>query len=86
MQQEDFDLVIVDLMMPVVSGHHVLKEMKRLKTKTGVIVYSAIGLPEVFGQDLSKSYKGLVFLSKTVTPSVLVEHVKDALHKPAYTL
>ncbi len=46
LKKKDFDIVLTDLMMPVVGGMEVLREIKRTKPKTSVIIITAFGTIE----------------------------------------
>ncbi|MFA5108882.1 MAG: response regulator [Candidatus Micrarchaeia archaeon] len=59
------DLVLLDLIMPKLSGRDVLDEMDRRKIRLPVIVLSAVGLPKLVGEELSRKYLGLQFVPKT---------------------
>ncbi|MCZ7402741.1 MAG: response regulator [Candidatus Methanoperedens sp.] len=44
--QNDFDLVMTDLIMPVMGGMEVLREIKRIKPRTNVVIITAFGTIE----------------------------------------
>ncbi|MCZ7379965.1 MAG: response regulator [Candidatus Methanoperedens sp.] len=46
LKKKDFDVVMTDLMMPVMGGMEVLREIKRTKPKTSVIIITAFGTIE----------------------------------------
>lgn len=46
MKNKDFDIVMTDLIMPVVGGMEVLRETKRIKPKTHVIMITAFATIE----------------------------------------
>ncbi len=45
-KKEDFDIVLTDLIMPVMGGMEVLREIKRIKSRTCVIIITAFGTIE----------------------------------------
>ncbi len=81
-----YDLVILDMIMPRISGWGVLKEFKKAKLKTRVLVVSAVGLPEMVGNDLKAKYPGVDFLAKTNISTDLEKKISEVLGKPAATL
>ena len=76
---EDFDLLLLDLIMPKVSGRAVLREMKVRGIKTPIIVLSAIGLPVTVGEELAREFPGLIFVPKTALHTQLLMAIKKTL-------
>ncbi len=76
---KNFDLLLLDLIMPKFSGRAVLKEMKKLGIKKPVIVLSAIGLPVVVSQELAKDYPGVLFVPKTSMHGELLPAIKKLI-------
>jgi CheY-like chemotaxis protein len=74
-----FDLLLLDLIMPKVSGRAVLKEIRKRGIRTPLIVLSAVGLPVVIGEELRRDYPGLVFIQKTEIYSELIPAIKSLL-------
>jgi DNA-binding response OmpR family regulator len=76
---KEFDLLLLDLIMPKVSGRTVLKEIKNRKIKKPVIILSAVGLPMMVGEELQREYPGLVFIPKTELYTRLIPAIESAL-------
>ncbi len=75
----EFDLLLLDLIMPKVSGRAVLREMKSRGMKTPVIVLSAIGLPATVGEELAREFPGLLFVPKTSMHAQLLAAIKKTI-------
>lgn len=79
-KKNKYDLLLLDLMMPVIDGFEVLEELKRQKNKLKVIVSSNLGQSE----DINRVKKlGAVdyFIKSDTSISEVIEHVKKALKK-----
>lgn len=76
-----FDLLLLDIIMPKMSGREVLTEMKKMKIKTPVIVVSAVGLPGEVERELASKYKGVGFVSKTEIHTRLTEEIRKIIGK-----
>lgn len=76
----DYDLLILDIIMPVMSGREVLAEIKRKKIKIQIIVVSAVGLPGEVERELALKYPGVGFVPK-LSISELPGEVKKKLAK-----
>jgi CheY-like chemotaxis protein len=74
-----FDLLLLDLIMPKVSGRAVLKEIRKRRIRIPLIVLSAVGLPIVIGEELRRDYPGLIFIQKTQLYSELIPAIKSVL-------
>ena len=74
-----FDILLLDLIMPKVSGREVLREMKKKKIKTPVIILSAVGLPMTVAEELRREFPGLVFIPKTELYTQLIPAIKSVL-------
>ncbi|VVB73566.1 Regulator of RpoS [uncultured archaeon] len=75
------DVVLLDIMMPVMSGREVLAQMKKRKIKTPVIVVSAVGMPLEVERELQSKYPGVGFLSKTFMHTDLAKEVRKKIGK-----
>lgn len=78
-KSENYDLILLDLMMDKKDGFTVLEEMKEAQIKTPVIVTSNLGQSE----DISRA-EGLgavgYFIKSNTPISEIVEKVKEVLH------
>ena len=75
----DFDLLLLDLIMPKLSGREVLNEMRKQGIEKPVIVLSAVGLPEIIGEEISKQYPGTVFIAKTEMHAKLLPTIREKI-------
>ncbi len=78
---KDFDLLILDIMMPRMSGREFLAEMKKKKIKTPVIVASSVGLPGEVQAELAAKYHGIVVISKPSMNKELVPEIRRKIGK-----
>ena len=76
---KEFDLLLLDLIMPKMSGRAVLKEIEKRRMKIPTIVLSAVGLPIIIGEELQRDYPGLIFIQKTELYSELIPAIKSLL-------
>lgn len=77
-----FDLVLLDIMMPKMSGRQVLSEMKKKKITTPVIVVSAVGMPMETSTEIANKYPGTSFVGKTEIATELVGEIKSKIGAP----
>lgn len=78
LDKEHFDLVLLDLIMPVMDGFAVLTELKNRKNKTPVIVLSNLGQDE--DRAKTKELGAVDYFVKSNTPIAdVVARVKTAL-------
>ena len=75
------DLVLLDILMPKMSGKQVLEEMRKRRIRKHVIVISASGLTEAMRRELEAIYPGISFVSKAHMTEHLIPAVKKALGK-----
>ena len=78
LKKEKFDLVLLDLIMPNISGFDVLEQMQALKNKTPVVVISNLGQKE----DLERVKKLGVkkyFIKSDINIAEIVDFIKDFL-------
>jgi len=78
LEKTKYDLVLLDLMMPVKNGFEVLEEMKKKKINIPVIISSNLNQQEDIDKAEALGADG--FFVKSNTPiSKVVEHVNNAL-------
>ncbi|MEK6795102.1 MAG: response regulator [Spirochaetota bacterium] len=80
LETEPVDVIITDLLMPLMTGLEFLREIKNRKSTVPVIIITAYGNIDMAKQILSEGVFKL--LEKPLDFSVLVPIVKDALTNP----
>lgn len=77
-KESKYDLLILDLIMPIKDGFYVLKELKNLNIKIPVIVASNLGQEEdkKRAKDLGAHY---YFIKSDTTLTAIIEQVKSVL-------
>ena len=73
------DVILLDLLMPVVSGEDVLEFIKKNKVDIPVVVVTALSSPKGTRQELLKSYRVDGFVSKVYLVEDLVREVRNVL-------
>lgn len=78
LKQLQYDLLILDLVMPRKDGFYVLEELKKLNITTPVIVMSNLGQEEdkKRAKDLGAQY---YFIKSDTTLALIIEQVKKVL-------
>lgn len=72
----DFDVVVTDLMMPMITGLDIMRELHRTKPKLPVILMTGYGNPDVA---MEAGKLGVhEFLNKPFTPEQLIDAVESA--------
>jgi two-component system response regulator CpxR len=82
-QRENFDLIILDVMLPGLSGFDVLKQLREGGSKTPVLMLTARGddVDRIVGLDLGADD----YLGKPFNPRELLARVKAILRRTAET-
>jgi two-component system response regulator CpxR len=80
-QRENYDLIILDVMLPGLSGFDVLKQLRETGAKTPVLMLTARGddVDRIVGLDLGADD----YLSKPYNPRELLARVKAILRRTA---
>jgi len=83
LKEHDFHLVILDVMMPKMSGTEVLEQIRTFDDDIAVIV--ATGFPTVESAVASLKHAASDYVRKPVEPPVFIETVKRVLDKKGIT-
>lgn len=79
-EKNHFDLILLDLVMPILDGFEVLEKLKQTGNSTPIIVASNLSQEEDINK--VKELGALKFFVKSSTPlHVLVDNVKEVLNK-----
>jgi two-component system response regulator CpxR len=80
-QRENFDLIILDVMLPGLSGFDVLKQLREAGSKTPVLMLTARGddVDRIVGLDLGADD----YLAKPFNPRELLARVKAIMRRTA---
>lgn len=70
-QKENFDLIYMDMQMPVMSGEDAVKKLRELNYKTPIVILTANATQE--DQDLCKEAGSDDFLTKPIMRETLYE-------------
>ncbi|MCS7109274.1 MAG: response regulator, partial [Candidatus Micrarchaeota archaeon] len=76
---KEYDLILLDIMMPIMSGREVLAEFKKMKLKVPVLVVTAVGMPFEIERELSAKYFPVRVLPKTSIHTDLIKEIKKIL-------
>jgi len=76
---KDYDLLLLDLIMPKFSGRAVLRDMKEKNISKPVIVLSAVALPMTITDELRRDFPDTVFIPKTAMYSKLLPAIKKII-------
>jgi two-component system response regulator RegX3 len=73
------DIILLDMLMPQVSGRDVLDFIKEKKVDIPVIIVTALSSPKGIRMELGKKYRIDGFVSKTYLAEDLVREVRSVL-------
>jgi len=73
-ENEFFDLIILDMQMPIMSGKEVLVEMNKKDIKTPIMILSAEKNEEMIEMGLELG--ALFYMTKPFKPNEIVEKIK----------
>jgi DNA-binding response OmpR family regulator len=79
MEDEPFEILLVDIMMPVRDGIDLIREIKEKWPETSIIVMTGYSTPETIRK--SRSARADRFISKPFTPDELLEILDPILSK-----
>ena len=79
LEKEYFDLIILDMQMPIMSGEEVLIEMKNKDIKTPILILSAEKNEETMEMGLELG--ALFYMTKPFKPNEIVEKIKLVFEK-----
>ena len=78
LSNNSYDLLLLDLQMPKVSGFGVLEELNRLKIPVKTVVVSACAMSEEISR--AKTLGCIDFITKPIRINEFLEQVKSALN------
>ena len=75
-----FDLLITDLVMPVMAGWELARELRKTRDREALRVLYISGYPDTIHPELLKGgSQGVAFLAKPFTPDALLRKVREIL-------
>ena len=79
LDQADFDLILLDIMLPVMNGYQVLEHLKADESLSQVPVIIATSLDEADGKAKCLALGAEDYLTKPLNPVVLRSRISDRL-------
>ena len=79
LEHQEYSLILLDLVMPIISGFEVLEVLKRERREIPTIIMSGIVLPEV--HDYLKPHAKALILSKPLSEESLLPALEYLLDK-----
>ncbi|MFH1035003.1 MAG: response regulator [Pseudomonadota bacterium] len=80
-EQEPFDVIVLDLVMPVMDGVETLRRLRRLDPQSQIIVFSGYATSQEVDQALALGAND--FLAKPADLDSLMERINRAIAKKA---
>ena len=74
LKENTFDLLLIDLEMPEMDGHQLIKELRKNKILTPAIAFTAAGYENIFNDLLSKGFTD--YVQKPFIPEELYNKIK----------
>lgn len=82
--KDEFDLILLDLVLPDISGLHVLKEIKKDISKKNIPVLILTNLDQDIIKRQGMELGAQAYLEKVAnTPDIIVGKIKDILERPS---
>ena len=81
MEQEEFDLVLLDIMLPVMNGYQVLEHLKADQSLSHVPVIITTALDESDGKAKCLELGAEDYLTKPFNPVTLKSRISDCLER-----
>lgn len=78
-QEEHPDVVLIDLMMPKMSGQECVRQLRSKGVSVPVVAFTAVDDPEI--HDEAREAGCNLVLTKPCKPAVLVQHIESLLKK-----
>lgn len=82
-QEEQPDVVIVDVMMPTMSGHDLTRELRETEAFKDLPILVLTARSQAIDRQAALESGANDYLSKPVVPKELMEHLDALLHQPA---
>lgn len=80
-KENDYDLILMDYMMPGMSGLEVIKEIRKMPEKQTIKIMMLSAKSQKSDQDLVLQEGANFFMAKPFSPLALVERIEDILRE-----
>ena len=78
LKKEKFDLVLLDILMPKMSGREVLEKIRK-KSKTQKVIFLTVVKLGQLGEEVIKKLKPTDYLQKPLRPLAIKKKIKQVL-------